>query len=262
MKCNGLDRFLGKIRAGEMPLGIAVTFTDSAVTELTCATGCDFIWFDGEHGEFGRETAMQHLMAVKGTGVASLYRVSACDHTEIKRVIDFAPAGIIVPMIMDENDAARAVSYCRYPIHGGTRGTGPRRGHNYGADDFGAYLEASAHDPLVILQLEHIDAARRLDKILEVPGIDAFIVGPYDFTMSMKKPGQWDDPEVSSIFDECCRKIREKGIMLGCYTEANFDVWKRRGVQFMAVRNDTGAMFEGCRLQMSRARESLAASHI
>ena len=126
MKCNGLDRFIGKIRAGEMPLGIAVTFTDSAVTELTCATGCDFIWFDGEHGEFGRETAMQHLMAVKGTGVASLYRVPACDHTEIKRVIDFAPAGIIVPMIMDENDAARAVSYCRYPIHGGR--AAPARG--------------------------------------------------------------------------------------------------------------------------------------
>ena len=130
MKCNGLEAFLGKIRAGETPLGIAITFTDSAVTELACASGFDFMWFDGEHGEFGRENAMQHLMAVKGTDCASFYRVPACDHTEIKRVIDFAPAGIIVPMVLDENDAARAVSYCRYPIHGGTRGVGPRRGHN------------------------------------------------------------------------------------------------------------------------------------
>ena len=163
MKCNGLEAFLGKIRAGETPLGIAITFTDSAVTELACASGFDFMWFDGEHGEFGRENAMQHLMAVNGTGVASFYRVPACDHTEIKRVIDFAPAGIIVPMVLDENDAARAVSYCRYPIHGGTRGVGPRRGHNYGADDFAQYLDASAHDPRVISQLEHVDAARRLD---------------------------------------------------------------------------------------------------
>ena len=122
MQEQDLERFVAKARAGEMPLGIAVTFTDSAVTELSCAAGFDFIWFDGEHGEFGRENAMRHLMAVRGTGVASLYRVPACDHTEIKRVIDFAPSGIIIPMVMDENDAARAVSYCRYPVHGGTRG--------------------------------------------------------------------------------------------------------------------------------------------
>ena len=97
-------------------------------------------------------------------------------------------------------------------------------------------------------------SARRLDQILEVPGIDAIIVGPYDFTMSMGKPGQFDDPEVSSTLDECCRKIREKGILLGCYTESSFDVWKQRGVQFMAIRNDTSAMFEGCKLQIARAR--------
>ena len=128
MKVNGLDGFLEKIRAGKMPLGAAITFTDPAVTEVACASGLDFLWFDGEHGEFSRETAMLHLMAVKGTGVASLYRVPSCDHTEIKRIIDFAPAGVIIPMVLTAEDAARAVDACRYPIHGGSRGFGPRRG--------------------------------------------------------------------------------------------------------------------------------------
>ncbi len=256
METNGLERFLEKIRAGLTPLGAAVTFADPAVTELTCAAGFDFVWLDGEHGEFQRERAMLHMMAARGTGVATFYRVPSCDHTEIKNVIDFAPAAIIVPMVMDERDAARAVSYCRYPVHGGTRGFGPRRGFNYGADDFEKYLEASAHDPLVIIQLEHIDAAKRLDRILEVPGIDSIIVGPYDLTLSMGRPGQFDDPEVAATFDECCRKIREKGIMLGCYTESRFDVWKRRGVQFMAIKNDTSAMFMGYKEMIRRAKES------
>ena len=255
MKINNLETFLEKVKAGKMPIGAVVTFTDSAVTELACATGADFVWIDGEHGEFGRETAMHHMMAVRGTGVASFYRVPACDHTEIKRIIDFAPAGIIVPMVMNEQDAARAVAACRYPMQGGNRGFGPRRGLDYGAADAAAYFECSAHDPLVMIQLEHIDAARRLDQILEVPGIDAIILGPYDFSMSMKKPGQWRDPEVSSTFDACCRKVRDKGILLGCYAESEFDIWKRRGVQFIAVKNDTGAMMEGFRLQIDRARK-------
>ena len=142
MKVNGLDGFLEKIRAGKMPLGAAITFTDPAVTEVACASGLDFLWFDGEHGEFSRETAMLHLMAVKGTGVASLYRVPGCDHTEIKRIIDFAPAGVIIPMVLTAEDAARAVDACRYPTNGGSRGFGPRRGLDYGAGDAAEYLES------------------------------------------------------------------------------------------------------------------------
>ena len=254
MSVSNLDEFLGKIRAGKMPLGAAITFTDPAVTEVACASGLDFLWFDGEHGEFGRETAMLHLMAVKGTGVASLYRVPNCDHTEIKRVIDFAPAGIIIPMVMNADDAARAVSYCRYPLHGGTRGFGPRRGLDYGAGNAAAYFEKSAHEPLVMIQLEHIEAARNLDAILEVPGIDAIIVGPFDFTLSMGKPGQFRDPEVTAILDECCRKVKAKGLLLGCYTECDFDVWRKRGVQFMAIKNDTNAMMLGFQTMMEKSK--------
>ena len=254
MHINGLPEFLEKIHANKMPLGAAITFADPAVTEVACASGLDFMWFDGEHGEFERETAMLHLMAVKGTGVASLYRVPCCDHTEIKRVIDFAPAGIIIPMVLTAEDAARAVDYCRYPIHGGSRGFGPRRGLDYGAGDAAEYFAKSAHDPLVMIQLEHIEAARNLDAILEVPGIDAIIVGPFDFTMSMKKPGQFLDPEVTEVLDECCRKVREKGILLGCYTERDFDLWRKRGVQFMAIKNDTNAMMLGFQSMMEKAK--------
>ena len=254
-KVNNLEAFLEKARGGKLPLGCCVTFADPAVTEVAVASGFDFVWIDGEHGEMDRNTAMLHLMAVKGTGVASLYRVPSCDHTEIKRIIDFAPAGIIIPMVLTAEDAARAVDCCRYPIHGGSRGFGPRRGLDYGAGDAAEYFEKSAHEPLVMIQLEHVEAARNLDRILEVPGIDAIIVGPFDFTMSMKKPGQFLDPEVTRILDECCRKIREKGILLGCYTERDFDLWRKRGVQFMAIKNDTNAMILGFQTMMEKARK-------
>jgi len=247
MKLNNLEKFLEKVKSGNVALGGVVTFFDEAVTELACEAGFDFVWIDGEHGEFQRETAMRHLMAVRGTGAAAFYRVPCCDHAAIKSIIDFAPAGIIVPMVMDEEDARRAVSYCRYPVHGGTRGFGPRRAVGYGTGDMGAYIDASAHDPLVIIQLEHIDAVRRLDGILAVPGIDAVLVGPYDLTMSMGKPGAFDDPEVLRVFDESCAKIRAKGVLLGCYTEKDFAAWRRRGVQFMGIKNDYSAMLRGFR---------------
>ena len=114
---------------------------------------------------------MEHLMAVKGTDAASFYRVPSCDHTEIKKVIDFAPAGIIVPMVMNAEEAKRAIEAMRYPPTG-NRGCGFRRGLAYGAGDFDEYWKASAHDPIVILQLEHVDAYRDLDRILALDGLE------------------------------------------------------------------------------------------
>lgn len=256
MKINNLDKFLEKTGRGEMAYGCCVTFSDCAVTEVACAAGFDFVWLDGEHGEMDRLTAMHHLMAVKGTGVASFYRVPACDHTEIKKVIDFAPAGIIVPMVMDEKDAAKAVAACRYPMDGGNRGCGFRRGWDYGARDTAEYLKEAAHDPLVILQLEHIEAARRLDSMLEVPGVDSIMVGPYDFSASMGKPGRFNDLEVKGALDEACAKIVAKGILLGCYTETDFEVWRKRGVRYMCVKNDTTAMLDGFRAAQAKAGKS------
>lgn len=253
MKLNNLEKFLKKVNAGEMAYGTCITFADCAVTELAAEAGFDFVWIDGEHGEMDRLTAMHHLMVVKGTGTASFYRVPACDHTEIKKVIDFAPAGIIVPMVMDENDAARAVAACRYPMDGGDRGCGFRRAWRYGVRDTNEMLDEAAHEPLVIIQLEHIAAARRLDAILAVPGIDSILIGPYDFSASMGKPGRFDDPEVRAAFDEACAKVVAKGILLGCYCEDDFETWRRRSVRYMGVKNDTNAMLDGWRAALAKA---------
>ena len=255
MEINNLEKFLEKVRRGETPLGCVVTFSDPAVTEVACAAGFDFVWIDGEHGEKDRTVAMQHLMAVRGTQAASFYRVPACDHTEIKKVIDFAPAGIIVPMVMNADDARRAVSACRYPPVG-NRGCGFRRGLDYGAGDFSAYWEASKHDPMVILQLEHIEAVRDLDNILAVPGIDSVLVGPYDLSASMGKPAAWDDPELMAVYDEACAKVRAAGVLLGVYTETRFDRWHRRGAQYFAVKNDTNAMLLGFQTMLDEFRWS------
>ena len=250
---NGLEGFLQKVRGGKTPLGGVVTFTDPAVTEVLCSAGFDFIWVDGEHGIIDRKTAQDHVVAAAARGVPAFYRVPACNHTEIKRIIDLDPAGVIVPMVMNAEDAATAVAACRYPVHGGNRGCGYRRGFAYGAADAQAYLDDAKENPLVIIQLEHIDAIRDLDRLLAVPGVGSFLIGPYDLTMSMGKPGAWHDPEVMAVFDETCRKVKAAGALLGVYCECDFDLWKRRGVDYMAIKNDTNAMLEGARAMMAKA---------
>ncbi len=95
---------------------------------------------------------------------------------------------------------------------------------------------------------------RNLDAILAVPGIGAIMIGPYDLSASMGKEGLWHDPEVAAAYDESCRKVRAAGILLGVYTECDFDVWRRRGVQFMAIKNDTNALLLGYQTMLGRVK--------
>lgn len=228
--------------------------SDPLVTEIVAAAGFDFVFIDGEHGEIDRNTAMHHLMAVNGTDCASLYRVPSCNHTEIKRIIDFCPAGIIVPMVMNAEQAAEAIAAMRYPPEG-NRGVGFRRGVGY-EPVTEEYWELSRHEPMVILQIEHIEAVRDLDRILALPGLDSVLVGPYDLSASMGKAGLWDDPEVKEAYDTVARKAHEAGVLLGVSLETQFAAWKARGVDYMAVRGDTGALMEGFKNSIKAFREA------
>lgn len=251
MDYNNLQTFLERLKQGKILKGAVVTFSDPAVTEMVAEAGFDFCWIDGEHGVLDRQTAMLHMMALKGTGCAAFYRVPACNHTEIKRIIDFAPAGVIIPMIMDAKDAELAAAACRYPLRG-NRGCGFRRGNRYGSIPNTQYLEQSKSEPLVILQIEHIEAVRNLDAILQVPDVDSILIGPYDLSTSMGKSGQFDDPELNEVFDIVCRKALAAGKSLGVYAENNYDRWLRRGVQYFGIINDTTAMMMGFKTMQER----------
>lgn len=242
---GGARRFLDLLRGGERPLGAVVTMTDPAATELVALAGFDFVWLDGEHGILDRATAQAHLYAAEAQDLLTLYRVPCCDHTEIKKIIDLGPDGIIVPMVATATDARRAVAACRYPVQGGDRGTGYRRKAAYGCCDTDGYIAESAIDPLVILQIECVESHRNLDEILAVEGVNAIVVGPYDLSMSLLKPGKFHDPEVAAVYDDICARVKAKGLPLGVYCEADFGIWKRRGVDFFTIKNDTNAMVLG-----------------
>ena len=254
MKLNSFETFMERIKSGTPALGTCITLGDPAVTEIAAASGLDFCWIDGEHGILDRVEMQMHIMALRGTDCAPLVRVPVNDHTEVKKIIDLAPAGIIIPMVNCAEDAARAVAACRYPMHGGDRGCGFRRGSNYGTIALDDFFERSKEEPLIIPQIEHITAYRNLDEILDVPGIGSIMIGPYDMSASMGIPGEFDDAELNRMFDDICRKCAERSIPVGVFTERGFARWWERGVNYMCIANDTSALMNGLRyvIEMSR----------
>ena len=252
MQINNLEKFKSTIASGKTAIGAVVTLTDLSVSECAGDCGLDFIWIDAEHGPLTLDAIKGHVTACRGTGCAPFVRVCDNDPGVLKPVLDLAPAGVIIPMVNSAEQAEAAVAACRYPPRG-IRGCGVRRANRYGADDLFEYLKISDSEPLVIVQIEHVDAVRNLDAILKVPGIDSICVGPCDLSGSMGILCQTEDAELNKVIDEICRKTKAAGKLLGT-ASAPLSRWQERGVDWMAMGSDWGFMAQGFR-NMLRGRD-------
>ena len=230
-----------KALSGTPAAGMVITFRDPAVSELAADAGFDFTWIDMEHSPLTIADTANHIMALRGTRCAPFVRIPWNEQGIVKPVVDLAPAGIIIPMINTEQDLRAAVDACRYPPEG-TRGCGLRRAVHYGAKSKKRYFRESAHEPFIIVQIEHIDALKNLDRILKVPHLGSICVGPYDLSGSMGKFASPDDPEVGRVIDEICDKAHRAGIMVGAFAE-HYEHWKHRQLNWAALTTDSGALF-------------------
>ena len=182
-------------------------------------------------------------MALRGTGCAPFIRVPWNVNYLLKPVLDLAPAGVIIPMVNDAEAAAAAVYSCRYPGNGGEdgeRGFALRRNNGYGKTALADYLECSRREPLVIVQIEHRDAVRNIDRILEVAGVDSICIGPFDLSASYGKTGNFQDPEILAAIDEVREKALRRGVMLGGFCAT--PMWENRFMNWKAIADDVGAM--------------------
>ena len=240
MSINSQKLFREKMAAGKLCTGMVITLNDPAVSELAGDAGFDFTWIDAEHAPHTLESIMGHVMAVRGTDCAPLVRVAWNDHVILKPVLDLAPAGVIIPMVCTADEAAAAVAACKYPPRG-IRGCGVRRGIRYGTTPFNEYLHSPEAEPMVIVQIEHINALPHLDEILKTPGIDSICIGPCDLACSMGLIEDLGSPEVDKVVEEIIRKAKAANIVIGT-ASAPYAKWKARGINWIATTSDCGAM--------------------
>jgi len=252
MTINNIDRFKAKIDRGELCVGTSITFTDPAISELVGDAGYDFTWIDMEHCPIDISTALNHVMAVRGTGAAPFVRVPAGDPIIIKPVLELHPAAIIAPQVQTVADVEKVVAACKYPPIG-IRGFGPRRGRRFGGQPYPEYLVDADEQIMVIVQIEHINAVNALDEILAVEGLDGLCVGFNDLAGSMGLSGKVTDPKVIEVTEEVIRKTRQTdktiGISMGYNREA-VTHWLDLGLQWISLGGDFNLLY-------AKAKETL-----
>ncbi len=198
-----VNDFKTRLRNGDTLYGTLVSLPSAEICELLAEVGFDWLFIDAEHGAFNPQQAQGMLQAA--APVPCVIRVPVGEAVWIKKALDIGAAGVIVPQVHTAEQAAEIIRNCKYSPQG-DRGIGIGRAHKYGID-FERYLQHANEETAVILQAESEQAIENIDDIVGLDGLDAILIGPYDLSASLGKPGEIDHPVVQDainrVIDSC-----------------------------------------------------------
>lgn len=242
--------FRTRVRRRDRLVGPLVTLGAPAVADVFAGAGCDWVWLDLEHAPLTHEQIQQHVQAVAGRA-GTVVRVPWNDPVHVKRVLDLGCDGVIVPQVRSADEARAAVAAAKYPPEG-IRSVGIARAQRYGMT-LAEYVRTANEAVSVMIQIEHIDAVPHLDAILAVPGVDAVIVGPYDLSASMGRPGEITHPDVAAavaaVADACTRCEMPWGAFAPDAAAAKVQI--ARGATVIALATDTMYLWRGARAALA-----------
>lgn len=193
------------------------------VAEIMAAQGFDSITVDMQHGALDYSDLLPMLQAMRASKATLLARVPWLDPAAVMKALDAGAEGIICPMINTAADAARLVSYMRYPPHG-ERSFGPTRASIAHGPSYGAQSNANT---LAFAMVETAEAFANLDAITATPGLDGIYVGPSDLSLSLSngalKPGlDREEPKIIDALQQIAAACQKNDIIaaLHCVTPA------------------------------------------
>ncbi len=226
--------------------------------EVMARQGFDALCVDLQHGLSEMKDVAPLLQAISQTDTVPVVRVAWNEPAAIMKALDLGAYGIIVPLVNNAEEAAKAVAACRYPPVG-MRSSGPVRAVHYGGADY----VAKANDEIVVMaMIETKEGIANLEAICATPGLDAVYIGPADLSFALGLPPRGDNPDPlhMATCDKILAAAHKAGIkcVMHC-AGADFAAGAvKRGFDMVMLTGDLACMIAGARQQLDTLKAKTA----
>ena len=247
-----------KLAQGRQPLGTFVGTGSPAVVECLGCAGLDFVVLDNEHSPVEAETTASMVRAAELRNVTPLARVREISRPAILKLLDVGVQGLIVPDVRSTEDVRRVVDYAKYaPV--GRRGFCPSRKDGWGTDPQCGVLDTMAHfnqETLVIPQCETVEALSDIETIAAMDGVDGIFIGPFDLSISMGMPGDFENPQFRAALARILSACRAAGkpCLIFAGDGAGAAVRFAQGYDAVAMGLDATLLIAGVKAQIAAGR--------
>jgi 2-dehydro-3-deoxyglucarate aldolase/4-hydroxy-2-oxoheptanedioate aldolase len=218
-----------------------------SVGQILAQAGCDFVFFDMEHGPFGLETIADLVRVTRLSGATPLVRVPDAEYHLLARPLDLGAQGIMIPRVETKAQVEYIVESALFPPRG-KRGCSVNKGQNdFRSQKPWEFAEEANRENLIILQIERQKAVEKIEELLSVPGVGAIVIGPNDLALSLGLRS--DDmlvalePSIQRVLDAALAR----GVPCGIHI-ANLEwlaEWGRRGMRLLCYSTDINFLRDG-----------------
>lgn len=246
------NRLKQLLDSGKVAIGAQLRFGSPAIAELFGLAGFDWLLIDTEHAPQTPPGVLAQLQGAGCTPATALVRVAKNDPDLIKLYLDMGAAGIVAPFVNNPEEAQLGARACRYPPLG-TRGWGPDRAAGYGlrTQEYNDTADAAVFFAPII---ESAQAVEQIDGILAVEGVDSFIVGPVDLSISLGVGFAYQSAPFQAALDrvlEAAQRLRKPagvGVYGPPFEPALALELVERGFRLLLVGGDEWILGSGCKL--------------
>jgi 4-hydroxy-2-oxoheptanedioate aldolase len=246
------SRVLKKLRAGEIVNCFKVNFCDGQAVDLVGRKGFDCIWIDREHQSGDWDILNAQNWAAKAHNVDVMVRIPRGGYSDYIKPLEMDATGILVPHIMNLEDAKRVVNMTRFHPVGRRPVDGGNADGFYTGLDFNEYLKQANEQRFVVLQIEDPEPLEDLEAIAALEGYDMLFFGPGDFSQGIGAPGDWNNPflvETRKLVAKLANKHGKFAATTGSISKLNEFI--DMGYQFINIGADVVGLHQYCDTLMS-----------
>ena len=192
-------------------------FATPGIGHLLTSAGCDFVFFDMEHSGFGFETLKQVIRYFEASNIPLIARTPTKDYDGIARLCDAGAEGIMAPMISRADEAAKILSYMKYPPFG-KRGVALGAAHNnfsLGTVSVEKRLNEANDRTTFFAMIETSEGLNNVEEIAFTPGVDCLWIGHFDLSASLGIPGKFEHPTYIEAVTHICETAKKHNRSLG-----------------------------------------------
>ena len=207
---------------GGQAIGTFFEIGGSNAVECLGLAGLDFLIIDTEHGQFDVESTAEYVRAANLRDITPFVRIKDCTRPSVLKMLDIGAQGLIAPNVTSVDEVKSLVEYAKYyPV--GQRGVYFGRESGWGTADYASsgldvYFETCNRESLLIPQCETRGCLDHIEEITAIPGVDGIFIGPFDLSVALGKPGDFETAEFQQAIDRILKACKNAGKFASVFT--------------------------------------------
>ena len=245
------------LHCGRRAYGTLVTSTSPKSLQAMAGLGLDCVFIDTEHIPMNWDHLGWMCHAYRGRGIVPIVRIPRADPFEACRVLDMGAGGVVAAYVETAEEVRRLRGATKLRPLKGRKLEAILEGGSVLAGELADYVEAANEDHLLLVNIESVAAIEALDEILDVPGLDGVLIGPYDLSCSLGIPEQYDHPAFGDAMLEIITKARARNVGAGMHNLPEIEQeirWGKAGMNLILHSSDIGLFRRALHQNLSALR--------